>query len=66
MEFKKVNNGSECSKGIVIWILFERIKNIFVLKNISELGCLVIIFLSFENYVVIFFILLIFDKKVEF
>lgn len=44
VEFKKVNNGSECSKGIVIWILFERIKNIFVLKNISELGCLVIIF----------------------
>lgn len=43
-EFKKVNNGSECSKGIVIWILFERIKNIFVLKNISELGCLVYIF----------------------
>lgn len=65
VESKKVNNGSERSKGTATWTPFERIKNTLVPKNISESGCSVIIFLSLENHAVISFISLTPDKKVE-
>lgn len=39
VESKKVNNGSERSKGTATWTPFERIKNTLVPKNISESGC---------------------------